>query len=156
MVGATSSPTQSRAYRRTDRLQNRFPLKAEHKIDEYRAKPYSDFHRTLDRKLLTQDVDFVEYRRRNGRLTPVAVIEVTRADQHIFVGQGYLNGIIERYTQFGMQAEATLLVARALNVEAYVVLFRQDCSEFWVYNLSRHSGWEKKTPAEYEEFLKSL
>jgi len=38
---------------------------------EWRLKPYSDWHRTLDRRLLMADVDFIEWRYHHGELVPV-------------------------------------------------------------------------------------
>ena len=55
-----------------------------------------------------------------------------------------------------MQARATVKVAVALKTNAYIVLFRDDCSEFWVYNLSQRSGWSYYRPKEMENFLKRL
>ena len=49
----------SKAYQRTD--------------TECRIKPYSDWHRTLDKSLLMLDVDFIEWRYRNGDLVAVGV-----------------------------------------------------------------------------------
>jgi len=47
-------------------------------------------------------------------------------------------------------------VAEALGTRAYIVLFREDCSEFWVYNLSDNQGWYYFNPRGMESFLRRL
>ena len=55
--------------------------KAHQRADtEYRIQQYSDWHRTLDKSLLMLDVDFIEWRFRDGKLVAVGVMEVTRVD----------------------------------------------------------------------------
>jgi hypothetical protein len=55
-----------------------------------------------------------------------------------------------------MQAKAARKVAAALGTKAYVVLFRENCAEFWVYNLSEPRGWQHFDQAAMERFLKQL
>jgi hypothetical protein len=94
---------------------------------EWRIKPYSDWHRTLSSKLLMLDVDYVEWRYRNGELAPVGVMEVTRVDRGRTVDARYLDAIAHRFEQRDLQAQAARKVAEALKTKAYIVLFRQDC-----------------------------
>jgi hypothetical protein len=49
-------------------------------------------------------------------------------------------------------------VAREVSMEKKVtiVLFRQDCSEFWVYNLTDRTGWAHYTPQRMAGFLSKL
>lgn len=131
--------------------------KAHQRTDvEWRSQPYSDWHRTLDRSLFMLDVDFIEWRFRNGQMIPVGVMEITRVDTGKEVNSGYLSAILSRYQQRDMQAKAAKYVAAALKTNAYIVLFRQDCSEFWVHNLSKPHGWNHYSPSEMETFLKAL
>lgn len=123
---------------------------------ENRVKPYSDWHRTLHGSLLMLDVDFVEWRYKNGELVPVGVMEITRVDGDKPVGNNYLNAIINRFEKRDVQAQAARKVAGALGTKAYIVLFRQDCSEFWVYCLSNPDGWSHFSPTEMESFLVRL
>jgi len=102
------------------------------------------------------DVDFIEWRYRGNKLVAVGVMEVTRVDIGKEVGQGYLQSILSRYKQRDMQAEAALNVAQALGTKAYIVLFRADCREFWVYNLSDGRGWCHFSTDQMEAFLRSL
>jgi hypothetical protein len=136
------TPSGAKAYQRTDA--------------EWRAKPYSDWHRTLASNLLMLDVDFIEWRYRNGELTPVGVMEVTRVDKGRTVDQHYTDAIIQRFEQRDLQAQAARKVAAALRTKAYIVLFRQDCSEFWVYNLTDRTGWAHYTPQQMADFLRRL
>jgi hypothetical protein len=123
---------------------------------EWRIKPYSDWHRTLSKDLLMLDIDFIEWRYKNGELVPAGVMEVTRVDLGKEVSQSYLDKIIERYEQRDLQAAAARKVAAALRTKAYIILFRENCSEFWVYNLTNRRGWWHLDPAQMEEFLKRL
>lgn len=134
--------TGSKAYQRTDA--------------EWRIKPYSDWHRTLSKKLLMLDIDFVEWRFKDGKLVPVGVMEVTRVDKDKSVTINYLNSIINRFEQRDIQARTTRMVASALNAKAYIILFREDCSEFWVYDLTDQKGWAHFDPKQMEEFLQGL
>ncbi len=123
---------------------------------EWRIKPYSDWHRTLDKSLLMTDIDFVEWRFKGGQLVPVGVMEITRVDNGKEVNDGYLGAIINRFEQRDIQARTVRYTAKALNTKAYIVLFREDCSEFWVYNLSDRQGWYTYNSIEIESFLKGL
>ena len=136
------TPSGAKAYQRSDA--------------EWRIKPYSDWHRTLPSRLLMLDVDFIEWRYRNGELTPVGVMKVTRVDRGRTVDQHYTDAILQRFEQRDLQARAARKVAEALKTKAYIVLFRQDCSEFWVYNLTDHAGWAHYTPPQMAEFLQRL
>jgi len=123
---------------------------------EWRLKPYSDWHRTLDKRLLMLDIDFIEWRFKDGKLIPVGVMEITRVDQDKDVTTRYLDSIIDRFTKRDLQARTVKMVAEALNTKAYIVLFRVDCTNFWVYNLTDNDGWEQYNQHEMEEFLRGL
>ena len=140
-----------------DKKWTRSGAKAYQRTDtEWRIKPYSDWHRTLDSSLLMVDVDFIEWRFRYGQLVAVGVMEVTRVDKGREVGKPYLDAIISRFERRDMQARAARKVADALGTNTYIVLFREDCSEFWVYNLTTRSTWQHYTPEQMEDFLKRL
>lgn len=120
------------------------------------STPYSSWHRTLDKSLLMLDVDSIEWRYINDRLTPVGVIEETSVRHGVTVNEKYLASIVWRYQHRDLQGKATRRVANALDTKAYIVLYREDCSEFWVYGLTGNTGWTKYTPDEYEQFLLDL
>jgi hypothetical protein len=123
---------------------------------EWRAKPYSDWHRTLDKSLLMTDVDFIEWRFIDGELTAVGVMEVTRVDMGKEVNQAYLDNIIHRFEVRDFQAKAARHVAEKLGTKVYIILFREDCSEFWTYNLTDKRGWAHYNPQQFEAALKRL
>jgi len=122
-----------------------------------RVLPYSQWHRTLDRKLLMCDVDFIEWRYRQGQLVPVAIVEATTVDLGILVNEHYVDAILYRYNERDLQGKATRVVAHALQVPAFIVLFREDCSEFWVHRLTGTTPiWHYHDPASMADFLQSL
>ena len=123
---------------------------------ERRVQPYSEWHRTLDKRLLMLDVDFIEWRFRGGDLVPVGVMEVTRVDLGKSVSERYLKSILSRYNERDLQGKVARRVAQDLGTNAYVVLFREDCSEFWIYNLTCSAGWWHCNPEEMEAFLHRL
>ncbi len=123
---------------------------------EWRAKPYSDWHRTLDKSLFMTDVDFIEWRFINNELTAVGVMEVTRVDINKEVNQVYLDNIIHRFEVRDFQAKTARLVAEKLGTKAYIILFREDCSEFWTYNLTDKQGWRHYNPEQFEIALRRL
>jgi len=131
--------------------------KAHQRTDaENRILPYSRWHRTLDRSLLMADVDFIEWRFRNGEIVPVGVMEVTRIDLGRVVNENYLNAILQRYNVRDLQGRIARKVAEKMGTKAYIVLFREDCSEFWVYDLTNSIGWDYYNPQEMENFLRWL
>lgn len=143
---------------------NESGVKAYQRSDlENRVKPYFDFHRTLDRSLTAQDVDNVEYSIRydtegNMVVCPRAVIELTRYDVNDLYKEptpAYLEAILKRF-QRDAQGNFICAIAKLLNVDAYIVLFKTDCSMFWVYNLSKKGLWETQNAEGHELFLKRL
>jgi hypothetical protein len=145
MQDKTHTESGAKAYQRAD--------------NEDRAKEYMLWHRNLDRSLLMLDVDAIEWRFRSGVKVPVGIFEITRVDVGKTVNDGYLNAITARFFERDFQSKAAITIAQKLGTKAYITLFRQGCTEFWVYCLSEgsNSGWRNyATPAEYETFLKGL
>jgi hypothetical protein len=128
------------------------------------VKPYSLWHYTLGRRLNMVDVDFIEWRFRANRgesepeMYAAGVMEVTRVDLGKRVDDAYRNQVLARYDARDLQGKAARKLAQALNTKAYIVLFREDCSEFWVYNLT--DNWEKwrhfPAPALMAAFIRGL
>jgi len=124
---------------------------------ENRNSEFSDWHRTaLSRKCYTQDLDYVQYRIINGKRTYVGVFEVTKADEDQNVSYYYLNAIRKRYNKLGGQGETAKDVAAALKCQAYNILFRKGCKEFWVRNLVNDRGWVTLTPEMLIDFIENL
>ncbi|EFM09528.1 hypothetical protein PaecuDRAFT_3575 [Paenibacillus curdlanolyticus YK9] len=123
---------------------------------EDRALGYKNWHRGLKRNLYMLDVDSIEWRVRDGELIPVGVMEITRTDSDQQIGTAYLDKIIERFEIRDFQGKIAKRLASILGVKAYIVLYKYDCSEFFVYNLSDNGPWNKFDPKGMESFLESL
>jgi len=65
------------------------------------------------------------------------------------------SSILRRYER-DLQGRVARKVAEMLKTRAYVVLFREGCSEFWVYDLSFNRGWAYFDAHGMESFLKRL
>jgi hypothetical protein len=126
---------------------------------EDRALEFRSFHRTLNRRLCASDVDLVEWRLIDGVWTPVAILEITRADSGTSVTQGYKDAILDRFfSRDSFQTMAATNIAKLLGVKAWIVLFKEGCQEFWIYNLSGGSGgrWYKYDRTRLENWLDHL
>jgi hypothetical protein len=124
--------------------------------NEDRAKPYRDWHREQNAALLAMDIDQIELRYKHGKLYPVALIEITRLDGDAAITDRYLQAVLARFRERDLQGTVIRNVAKCLHVPAFLVLFRQNCREFWVYRLTGQDGWQHKTEAEYAAFLADL
>lgn len=130
---------------------------------DIRMRPYREFHSSLGKGYYMQDLDAVEYRYVDGKLRIAALIEITRADNDKTVDEHYLNGILERFRLRDSQGSLVIAMADKLGVPAFVVLFREDASEFWVFCLAdpendweSTESWLAMTPDEYTHFLEVL
>jgi hypothetical protein len=126
-----------------------------------RRQRYSDWRYEISEhhpKLYMQDVDYVEYGfDENGDIVFYASMEITKADDDKIIGEGYLNSILKRYGTRDAQGKFSRTVAERLGVSAYIVLYKEACKEFWVYNLSVDNGkWHHATEDEFIHFLKVL
>jgi len=124
---------------------------------EDRTIAYRDWRRTFPKgSPFTTDLDQIEIRRIDGQLQPVAVLELTRTDGTGPVGQGYLNAITDRFYKRDGQAALAVHLADRLDCKAAIVLFREDLTEFWVFNLSDRDGWFHMTAAQYQRWISRL
>lgn len=103
--------------------------------------------------LYSTDFDFVEWSFNwNGDLVAAAVIDATQADNTINVSDTYLESILKRFnTQ--MQGKCLTFASTNFRCNSYILLFRQDCSEFWLYNWTEKKGWKYMTREEHIEWL---
>jgi hypothetical protein len=103
------------------------------------------------------DVDHVEWRMVDGKPKAVAVFELSRVDGNVHVPDKYLDAVLSRYNKRDGQSAFIKYTAQAFNTHAWIVLFRWDLSEFWVYNLTNNSGWYKNlTKDQYEDWIRRL
>ncbi len=123
---------------------------------EDRGAAYAAFRRPLGLGVV-MDFDQVEYRRdANGDLVPAALLELTRVDGNIPVPKTYLAAILARYQKRDRQSQLVCEGARRLGTTAWIVAFRHDLTEFWIYNLSDERGWWSGDQKWYVEFLEGL
>jgi len=101
------------------------------------------------------DVDNIEWRLHQGVWLPVAVLELTRVDGNIPVPDSYRANVLTRF-QRDVQGETAVTVARRLGCKAWVVLFRWDMSDLWVFNLTDSRGWWHLNEERYRHWLRSL
>jgi len=124
--------------------------------EDDRAHPYREWRRTIGRSLYVNDVDQFEWRMVDGVVRPVGLLELTRVNGNAPVGDKYLGAILARMRKRDPQERVACEIARRCGVCAFVVLWRWDLSEFWVYNLSDSIGWWQATEPQYRDFLTRL
>ena len=86
------------------------------------------------------DVDQVEWRSVDGELVPVAVFELTCVRGEKDLPPTYLQAVLRRFDR-DFQGEAATRIAALFGCQAYIVVWRENLEDFWVFNLSRRSGW---------------
>ena len=99
------------------------------------------------------DIDQVEWRVQYGQPTPVVVLELTRLDGSHPLPQTYLDAIVTRFTKRDGQAAAIVALANRLGVDAVIVLFRHDLSEFWLFDLSSPTRWFHRDQRQYRHWI---
>jgi hypothetical protein len=127
---------------------------------------YQDWHRRLRQAYnvaaYAADVDLIEWRLRGGVFVPVALTEISRVPNRYQGGElvslpdEYRAAVLERYNSRDLQGHSSRTVARALGIHAYIVLYREDCSEFWIYNLTRGTGWVHLNPEAMVDFVREM
>lgn len=104
------------------------------------------------------DIDQLEYRRNaNGVLVPVAIVELTSA-YTVPIPQTCKDGVLDRIFDRSLQGEFLGTLAYRLHVPAVIILFSEDMSEVWWYNIKKMDGWHKsswKTIGKWLEALKA-
>ncbi|WP_135604103.1 hypothetical protein [Methanococcoides sp. NM1] len=123
---------------------------------EDRGAEYRLWHRSLAPYCVAFDVDFIEWRTRGGKRVPVAITEITRVDSGKSVTPRYLDSILKRYNERDMQGYVTRYLANKLEIPAYIILYRQGCSEFWIYKFDNENWQGPLTPKEMGNFIESL
>lgn len=123
---------------------------------EDRCAAYRRFRAMMNYGAVT-DFDQIEWRSDGqGYLVPVALFELTRVDGNVPVSQNYLDKILDRILKRDQQGELAKRAASGLDMKAWIVAFRHDLSEFWVYNLSYERGWFHGDAKWFRGFIESL
>lgn len=124
-------------------------------IREDRTAAYRKWRRSLPQAGAT-DFDQVEWRYRNKELEPVALLELTRVDGNVSLPPSYLQSILDRFEKRDWQGKLAKRAALQLGVKAWIVAFRHDLTDFWVYNLTDGRGWWTMTQGEYSAWLQRM
>ena len=118
---------------------------------EDRTEAYRDWRHKFGKKRYVVDLDQVEYKIINGNIVPVAVLELTRADWS--PGKSLQDTVLKRIDKQYAQGKALRELSKRIGVDAYIVLFVKDLSEFHIYNLTRDSGWHVCDQEKYSGFI---
>ena len=134
-----------------------FRLKATWKIQRHGMRGLKKTGAEFDTRCFAWDVDLIEWRRIEGRdgLVPVGVFELSRIDGGVHPPPLYFEKILVNQAP---KIEMAKRVAKALFTEAYYVVFREDMSELWTYNLSNpwSTGWGRSELSGYEQWIRGL
>ncbi len=120
---------------------------------EDRGREYRDWRRGIGRSFYVMDIDQVEYRYVNGVMTPVLALELTRLDGDREPPETYFQAITKRFSNRDGQAAAITQLAGKLGVDAVIVLYRYNLSQFWLYNLTKNKGWYKLSLDGYKQWI---
>jgi len=106
------------------------------------------------------DVDLVEWDMKCDPPRPLGIFELTRQDilpnQPNLPPDTYLQKIVDRFGE-QKQGQVARLIAAALGVKVWIVVFREKMDLFWVYNWSDNRGWWKMMSTEtYRHWLTRL
>ena len=123
---------------------------------EDRSLDYRDWRRTFASSSYVMDIDQVEYRIVDDEFIPVAVIELTRTDEAVRSAVALQTSVLRRISEENIQAKVLVSMAERLGVDAFLVLFVADLSEFHVYNLSTEKGWWVMNPERYQYWIDGL
>jgi hypothetical protein len=128
-----------------------------------RSLPYRDMRRTLDthRTPIAYDADQLEMVRTKDGWKCAAFLELTLREQVSPDGKdwGPTPGkeYLDRYEQRDHQGDLARAVAGLMGCPAYLVVFNDDASHFWVHDLnSAHNEWYHTDRVGYERFLERL
>jgi hypothetical protein len=117
--------------------------------------PYQRWHRSkLPSYCYAHDLDNVEWRKINGVMRRVAVIEITFSAQN-YIHENYCTAALARFKDRDAQYAMVTDCARALGVPAYFVVAFANLQEFWVCNLAEES-WTRMTEPEYIQWMVRL
>jgi len=140
----------------TKRVDGKKPLYFEDAID--RAYAYKKWRReNLDAEFYVTDIDQMEARKVNGKLKPIAMVELTVRQPHPLPEppQTYLAAILDRYRYKDMQGSILNYVAKKLDIYVYIVLLEPDdkLDVFRIYNYSKNNGWWTMDQDEYAKWI---
>ncbi len=127
---------------------------------EDRCLEYRNMHREMmGRRCYVQDLDQIEFRETGDPNDPyriVAIIDITRSEEDVRDQTSYLQSVYHRYFHTSAQGAILRKAQAAFKVPAYLVLFKQSLTDFWIYSLG-HSRWAGPyTQQAYVRWIKAL
>lgn len=125
---------------------------------ENRTHDYTKWRGLFGGGACVSDLDAIEWRVVDGKITPRMVLELTRLDgDKSPLPAAYLAAIKTRYHVRDGQGKSVVHFARMLGVRAIIVLFRHDLTEFWLHCLNKpESDWRYMKKDEYRQWLGNL
>ena len=126
-----------------------------------RTKLYDDWRMKLVKKYkgtgkfpYAQDIDLFEYTIVKDEIIPVAVIELSKAEDNIRSPDAYLTMVDEKREQ---QMKVSTFVAKKMGIPAFYVQFEPDFKRLFVKFMHlRNPRWIETTPNKWEKFLIKL
>lgn len=126
------------------------------KDSEDRICDYRSWRHTFGNGMYVNDIDQLEWRIIDGKHTPVALIELSRIDGNMKIPQKYLEAVLNRFKKRDAQGSIFVLLAKLLKIDIWIVLFRWDLSEFYLYNLVNGEKWVHLSKDEYKKWISEL
>jgi hypothetical protein len=127
------------------------------KDESDRVAAYRKWRWNLGHGCYVNDIDQVEWRHRNGEIEAVAILELSRVDGNAKVPDSYLDAVLNRFKKRDGQSKFINWVSKKLGIKTYIVLFRWDMTEFWLYDITNDIGWIKSMDLEwYTRWIMSL
>jgi len=121
------------------------------------ALPYSDWRRTVGNGCYANDVDWVEWRMRDGEPVPVAIIETTFYDDipaWRYKLPLYRQAALDRFKRDG-QSQIVRVLADRLGIRAYLAIVRKDLAWFIVCRLADEC-WREMSEPDYRAWILRL
>ncbi len=126
---------------------------------EDRSLPYRNWRRKLTFPGAVTDIDQVEWRyRADGSSCAVALLEITRVDGNERVPPSYFQNILLRMYQRDGQASLAISAAESFDTDCWVVAWRENLEDFWVYPLrgAHNREWRHMNKGQYALWLAEL
>lgn len=120
---------------------------------EDRLSTYRSWRWNIPGKNYVCDADQIEYRITDGKIVPVALLELTRYDGDLDPTPNYLKAITNRFNLRDGQGNVARFLAGKLGCHAYIVLFRHNLNMFWLYDLTDNRGWWRMNLQSYQYWL---
>jgi hypothetical protein len=119
--------------------------------NEDRSLVYRKWLRTVDADGFFCDIDFIKFKKG----APRAITELTRCDSEQVPNESYFKEITNRWYIRDRQAELIEIIAKKLQVPAYLIVYSKHLAWFMVWSLQVWK-WKYMEPKEYVKWLTNL